>query len=55
MSAPAREEQFRKLFGYPGGFPGTWVAAIGRKPGLFRATRIMDLAENQKGATARRP
>lgn len=37
MSAPTREEQFRKLFGYLGGFQGTWVAAIGRKAGLFRA------------------
>jgi SAM-dependent methyltransferase len=37
MSAPSREEQFRKLFGYVGGFQGTWVAAIGRKAGLFRA------------------
>ncbi len=37
MSTPTREEQFRKLFGYLGGFQGTWVAAIGRKAGLFQA------------------
>ncbi len=32
-----REAQFRKLFDYLGGFQGTWVAAIGRKAGLFQA------------------
>jgi SAM-dependent methyltransferase len=37
MSAPTREEQFRKLFGYMGGFQGTWVTAIGRRAGLFQA------------------
>jgi SAM-dependent methyltransferase len=37
MSAPTRDEQFRKLFGYMGGFQGTWVAAIGRRAGLFQA------------------
>ena len=37
MSGPTREEQFAKLFGYLGGFQGTWIAAIGRKAGLFRA------------------
>jgi SAM-dependent methyltransferase len=36
---PTREEQFRKLFGYVSGFQGTWVAAIGRKAGLFQALR----------------
>jgi SAM-dependent methyltransferase len=44
---PGREEQFRKLFGYVGGFQGTWVAAIGRKAGLFRA-----LHEAGRGLTA---
>jgi SAM-dependent methyltransferase len=34
---PTREEQFRKLFGYVGGFQGTWVAVIGRRAGLFQA------------------
>jgi len=34
---PTRDEQFRRLFGYLGGFQGTWVAAIGRKAGLFQA------------------
>lgn len=48
MGAPAtREEQFRKLFGYLGGFQGTWVAAIGRKAGLFRAVH-----EAASGVTA---
>jgi SAM-dependent methyltransferase len=37
MSAPSREDQFRKLFGYLGGFQGTWVTAIGRRAGLFQA------------------
>jgi SAM-dependent methyltransferase len=37
MSAPPREDQFRKLFGYLGGFQGTWVTAIGRRAGLFQA------------------
>ena len=39
MSAPSREEQVQKLFGYVGGFQGTWIAAIGRKAGLLRAIR----------------
>jgi len=34
---PTRDEQFGKLFGYLGGFQGTWVAAIGRKAGIFQA------------------
>lgn len=42
MTAPTREEQFRKLFGYLGGFQGTWVAAIGRKAGLFQAIHEAD-------------
>jgi SAM-dependent methyltransferase len=37
MGAPSREDQFRKLFGYLGGFQGTWVTAIGRRAGLFQA------------------
>jgi SAM-dependent methyltransferase len=37
MSGPSREEQFRKVFGYLGGFQGTWVTAIGRRAGLFQA------------------
>jgi SAM-dependent methyltransferase len=32
-----RDALFQKLFGYLGGFQGTWVAAIGRKAGLFQA------------------
>jgi SAM-dependent methyltransferase len=44
---PTREEQFRKLFGHVGGFQGTWVAAIGRKAGLFQA-----LHEAGRGLTA---
>jgi len=34
---PGRDALFQKLFGYLGGFQGTWVAAIGRKAGLFQA------------------
>lgn len=37
MTTPTRDEQFRKLFGYAGGFQGTWVAVIGRKAGLLQA------------------
>jgi SAM-dependent methyltransferase len=37
MTAPTRDEQFRKLFGLVEGFQGTWVAVIGRKAGLFQA------------------
>lgn len=40
MSAPTREEQFRKLFAYVGGFQGTWVAVI-EQP---NPARIMYLA-----------
>jgi SAM-dependent methyltransferase len=48
MGPPStREEQFRKLFGYLSGFQGTWVAAIGRKAGLFRA-----IQEAASGVTA---
>ncbi|HEV8308954.1 MAG TPA: class I SAM-dependent methyltransferase [Methylomirabilota bacterium] len=36
---PTRDAQFGKLFGYLGGFQGTWVAAVGRKAGLFQAVQ----------------
>lgn len=42
MSVPSREDQFRKLFGYLGGFQGTWVTAIGRRAGLFQAIHEAD-------------